>query len=347
MMKTTIGLFGRNKIWVLTTLILAGITPLISGYALFQAGQLLTMILAVHALNVLSGYNGQISLGNGAFFAVGAYTCVILVETGGIPYPIAVVLATFTSFATGALVGYPALRLGGIYLALATFSLAVAIPQLLQFGPFEFLTGGVNGLALTPPEVPFGLNLSQDQWLYLFTLAVVSLSLWLGDNLTRRTSGRTISAIQDDPLAADALGIDVARSKIFVFAISAAMTGTAGALGALLIQFVAPESFQLFFSITLLVAIVVGGLRSLGGSIAGALFIYFVPELVDQVSKTLTGAVFGLFLVGCMIAMPGGIAGFVEKILHYLRTKIPTRPGSNQNDNVGISTKPKHTKEIQ
>lgn len=311
----------RTMAWLIATAAVAAATPWMPGYPAFILAQFLTLFLAVHALNILSGYNGQVSLGNGAFFALGAYACAILIKSTGLAYPLAVVASTAITAAAGILLGFPALRLGGMYLALATFSVAMAVPQLLKFGPLEFLTGGVGGLSISAPAAPAWTGLNTDQWLLLVAIAFVSFALWLGDNLTHGAAGRRIRAIKDNALAASACAVDVARYKIFVFGVTAGMTGCAGALSALLVQYVSPDSFTLTLSVFLLVGAVIGGLGSLAGSFLGAAFIQIVPNLVDSVSKTLTGAVFGLALILIMFVMPSGLAGALAAVRRLLGTK--------------------------
>lgn len=305
---------NRSSLWAALTILSGAIAWCSPDYVLFQVSVLLTMVLAVHALNLLAGLNGQISLGNGAFFAIGAYASTILNMRFGIPYPIAIAGGGFAACLVGVGVGLPAVRLNALHLALATFALAIAVPQFLLFAPLEALTGGNSGLAVDKPSAPFGLPLNTDQWLYLLTLLIVSASLWFLDNVTRRSTGRSIVAIKDNALAAEALGIRVAHYKVSVFAISATATGIAGALNAILVQYVAPDSFQLFFSVTLLVGVAIGGLGRLSGSILGALFIQIVPTVVDQISKTATWAIYGATLVVFVMIAPSGIAGAIAQV---------------------------------
>ena len=212
----------------------------------------------------------------------------------------------------GFLLGLPALRLGGLYLALTTFALAVAIPQILKYKLFEDWTGGVQGLVIDKPEAPFGLALSPDQWLYLFTLAVAVVLYVIGWNLVRGRVGRAMMAIRDHAMAAEAMGINLPMVKTSTFAVSAMYTGLAGSLGAIAVQFVAPDSFGVFVSIFLFVGLVVGGVSSIGGTLIGAAFIEFVPNVADKVSKAAPGAVYGVILIAVMFLMPAGVGGFLH-----------------------------------
>jgi branched-chain amino acid transport system permease protein len=207
----------------------------------------------------------------------------------------------------GFLFGRPALRLEGLYLALATFSLALAVPQILKY--FEHWTGGSQGIVLNKPKAPFGLRLTEDQWLYWVTLAVAIVLFVLAHNLLHGRTGRAIVAIRDNHIAAEAMGIDNALYKSVVFGVSAAYTGVAGALSAIAIAFVAPDSFNVFLSITLLTGIVIGGLATISGAVYGALFVQFVPNWAQDISKAAPWAIFGVFLILFMYVMPFGIAG--------------------------------------
>ena len=262
---------------------------LVSNFRLFQFTQVGIYAIALLGLNMLTGYNGQISLGHGAFYAVGAYTTAIMIDRGSVPYPLTIVAAGVLCLVAGFLFGIPALRLEGLYLALATFALALAVPQILKY--FEHWTGGSQGIVLSKPNPPWGLKISPDQWLYLFTLAILLLLFVIAHNLLAGRTGRAIIAIRDNPIAAQAMGVNTALYKSLTFGVSAAYTGVAGALSALAIAFVAPDSFDVFRSITFLVGIVIGGLASIWGAIFGALFIQFVPNWAQDISKAAPWAI--------------------------------------------------------
>jgi branched-chain amino acid transport system permease protein len=244
----------------------------------------------------------------------------------------------------GFLIGLPALRLAGLYLALTTFALAVAVPQLLKHDALSPWTGGVQGLVIDKPDPPFGLDMSPDQWLYLFTLFVGGLLFLLAWNIVRGRIGRAMMAIRDHALAAEAMGIDIALLKTRTFALSAMFTGVAGSLGAIVVQFVAPDSFGIFVSIYFFVGLVVGGVSSIGGAILGGLFIEFVPNLAEQVSKAAPGAVYGVILIAVMFLMPGGAASFIGSLFARFRRRsksgelLPTKLGGSSADNVSAAT---------
>src|SRR6201996_5259834 len=279
----------------LIVLALLIVTPLfVKNFIIFQMTMLLVYGLAVLALNILTGGSGQFSLGQSAFYAVGPYPPAILMETYNVNYALTLPVSGVICFAFGFLFGLPALRLSGIYLALATFALATAMPQLLKLNVFEPWTGGVQGLVVTKPDAPFGLPISQDMWLYYVTLVAPVAIYIFSVTLLRSRSGRAFMAIRDNEIAASAMGVNVALYKTLAFGVSAGITGVAGALGAIAVQFVAPDSYTITLAIQLFLGMVVGGVGWLPGSIVGSAFIIFVPNLAEGVSKGLSGAVFGV-----------------------------------------------------
>jgi branched-chain amino acid transport system permease protein len=292
-----------------------------SGYHLFQLTTMASYAVAVLGLGLVTGTTGQISLGHGAFYAIGAYCAAIPMTGFDWPYWTTLPLAAFICFALGIAVGLPAVRLSGPYLALVTYALAVAVPQILRARGLEAWTGGVQGLVVTAPDAPSGVKLSQDQWLYLFTLGVAALMFLIARNLLRWRVLRAMLAVRDHPMAAQAAGIDVTRVKATSFAISAAFTGVAGALAAISVQFVAPDSFPVQLSIALFVGLVVGGAGSLPGAVIGAAFLTFVPNLAEQVSKNAPGLVYGALLVAVLYLMPSGVVGLAATLLHRQRAR--------------------------
>ncbi len=300
----------------------------VSNYRVFQFTLTLVYAIALLGLNMLTGYNGQISLGHGAFYAVGAYTAAILMEHAGMPYWLTVPIAGAVCLVAGFLFGLPALRFEGLYLALATFALAVALPQLMKWGALEHWTGGSQGIVIMKPDAPEWTGLNQDRWLYFVTLAWAVALFIVAWNLLRGRIGRAMVAVRDQPIAAQAMGVNTAMVKSMTFGVSALYTGIAGALGAIAVQFVAPDSFTVFLSITLIVGVVIGGLASISGAIYGALFIQFVPNVADQLSKAAPWAIYGIFLIGFMFVMPTGVAGFVRMLHARLARRRAGTPGS-------------------
>lgn len=305
------------------TMLACALPFLSSDYALFQYCQVFSYAIALIGLNILTGYNGQISLGHGAFYAVGGYTTAILMDRWAIGYGWTLPASGILCFLVGFLFGLPALRLAGTYLALATFALALAVPQILKH--FDRWTGGSQGIVVTKPDAPLGIPLNADQWLYFLTFAILLLLMLVAWNLLRGRIGRAIVAIRDHPVASLAMGVNNPLYKSLCFGLSACYTGLAGSLSALSVGFVGPDSFNVFLSITLLVGVVVGGLASISGAILGALFIQFMPSAAHEISKAAPWAVYGASLILCMHLMPGGAVGLLQKIGRRLERRLGIR----------------------
>ena len=319
----------RKWVWLGSVLLIVALLVLpflVKNYRVFQFNLVLVYAVAILGLNMLTGFNGQISLGHGAFYAFGAYVAAILMDKAGVPYWATLPFAFVLCFAFGFVVGFPALRLAGHYLALATYALALAVPQLLKYKRLEGYTGGVQGIVLNKPEPPFefglfGQSLSADRWLYFFTLLVAALMFLLAWNLLRGRVGRALIAVRDHPIAATAMGINLPMFKSLTFGVSAGVTGLAGALGAIVVAFVSPDSFTVQLSIFLLVGVVVGGLASIPGAIFGGIFIQFVPNLADEMSKSAPAAIYGVLLIGLMYLAPTGVMGGLHRLWARWRTK--------------------------
>ncbi len=322
--------------WILVALgllfpLLQPLMPnIVSDYRLFLVSTMIIAAIAVLGLNLLTGFNGQFSLGHGAFYAVGAYTAAVLMDKLNVPYWATIPAAAIVCFMFGYLFGLPALKLEGHYLALATFALALAVPQILKYKWLEGLTGGVQGIVLLKPEPPFGLPLSEDQWLFYFCFITMVVLYWAAANLLDSRSGRAMMAIRDQYMAADTMGIDTALYKTVTFGISAAYTGIAGALSASAIAFVAPDSFNIFLSIKFLIGLVVGGIGSLTGSVIGGIFYVLVDNSAQSLTQFIRNdlglpfdlsayTVFGVLLIAIIYLMPMGIAGGIYLAWRKLR----------------------------
>jgi branched-chain amino acid transport system permease protein len=329
-------LLSKKWPWILVALgllvpLLQPLMPnIVSDYRLFLVSTMIIAAIAVLGLNLLTGFNGQFSLGHGAFYAVGAYTAAVLMDKLNVPYWATVPAAAIVCFMFGYLFGLPALKLEGHYLALATFALALAVPQILKYKWLEGLTGGVQGIVLMKPEPPFGLPLSEDQWLFYFCFITMIILYWAAANLLDSRSGRAMMAIRDQYMAADTMGIDTALYKTVTFGISAAYTGIAGALSASAIAFVAPDSFNIFLSIKFLIGLVVGGIGSLAGSVIGGIFYVLVDNSAQSLTQFIRNdlglpfdlsayTVFGVLLIAIIYLMPMGIAGGVYLAWRKLR----------------------------
>jgi branched-chain amino acid transport system permease protein len=317
---------------------IGGKTGLISNFTFLQISLMIVYAIAVLGLNLLTGFNGQISLGHGAFFAVGAYVAAILIDQANWPFWATLIPVAVVCFVVGYLFGLPALRLEGHYLALATFALAIAVPQILKYKHFEGFTNGVQGINLTKPDSPWLVNqiggkLSGDQWMYLVVLMTAVVMFWIARNLLDSRSGRAMMAIRDHTMAADTMGIDTARYKATVFGISALYTGIAGALHAIIFEFISPDSFRFELSIAILVGAVVGGIASLPGALIGGVFVQVIEKYADSATKALTKyvhlpielepwTIYGIVLIALMYVMPMGIAGGLTALWHKHKHRV-------------------------
>lgn len=281
-------------------------------YRVFQFSEVLVFAIAILSLNLLTGYTGQISLGHNFFFAIGAYTTAIVLRDLDISFVVPIVLAFAVSFVVGFLVGIPALRLSGVYLALVTIALAVITPPMIT--RFEGLTGGSQGINIDKPSAPGWTGLADDQWLYYVCLAVTTVMFLFARNLVRGTTGRSMTAVRDNELAARTMGVNPAVPKTLTFAYSAGFAGVAGAMYTLVIGLVAPGSFTLLLAINLLVGTVVGGMATIAGAFFGAAFISFVPVYASDLNPALGGVIYGAALVVVMFVMPGGVMGLARRI---------------------------------
>lgn len=313
-----------SRLPLLIVLLLAAAAPLAAtDFQLFQLCQIMIYAMAIIGLNLLVGVNGQLSLGHGAIFAIGAYTTAILMNHWGMPYWATLPVAALLCLVVGFLFGLPALRLDGLYLALATFGLALTVPQFFKLEAVSPWTGGVTGLFVVKPEAPFGLPLSRDQWFYYFTLVLMLLVYVTARNLVESRVGRALKAIRDHQMAAEIMGVDSAMYKSMTFGVSAMYTGLAGALSALAVEYVSPDSFTIYLSIFLLVGLVVGGVNALAGAFLGGAFILIVPNLVADISTAATSAIFGGLLILMMAFLPSGFWPLVDRALKALSGRKP------------------------
>ncbi|MEV4105283.1 branched-chain amino acid ABC transporter permease [Nonomuraea sp. NPDC049649] len=289
-------------------------------FHVFQLTMVLIYAVALLGLNVLVGHAGQISLGHGAFFAVGAYGAAIMMFHWELPYLVTLPVAAVVAFALGLVLGVPAMRLRGLYLALVTLAIAVFLVPLLK--RFEEVTGGSMGLSLAKPEPPAWSGLAEDQWLYFLALAVALAAFTLAASLLRSRVGRALHAVRDNEIAAEVMGVRLSFYKTLAFAWSAMFAGVAGCVYTWVIGFVSPDSFPLTLSITLLAGIVVGGLGSLSGPVLGALFVMFVPSLSQDINKAAPGVIFGLLIIAVMYVAPAGLAGLAGRAANALKKTL-------------------------
>lgn len=307
-----------NKLGILVFVIVALIVPLVvESYTIFQFTRAGILAIAIVGLNLLTGINGQFSLGHSAFFALGAYVTAIMIDQWEVAYMGTLVVSGVFCFIAGFLFGLPALRLEGLYLALATFALAIATPQLLKYDLFEHWTGGVQGLDVFPPDW-----LDGDLNLYYFVFVMLMIAFATSYCMVHSRTGRAMIALRDNPLSAQTMGVNAPLYKSVTFGVSALFTGVAGSLDAIAIQYVAPDSFTFALAISLLVGLVIGGMGSIPGALFGGIFILFIPNLAEEVSKGLSWAVYGAFLILAVYVMPTGSAGLMRMAIGRFKKRI-------------------------
>ena len=252
------------------------------------------------SLMVLAGYTGLVSLGHAAFLGIGAYAHVYFVQDVGLPWIVAVALATALTAAAGVLVGSPALRMTGVYLAIATLAFALIIQEV--FTRWDRVTHGLKGRPVDKPVI-FGVSFATDAAFYFLCLGFLIGGLWLTRNLLRAPTGRAWVAIRDSEIAAQSMGVNLAVYKTMAFSYSAGLMGLAGALFAHKIGFLAPDIFGVLFSIQFLLMVVVGGLGSLHGAVFGAVFVALLPVVISQARDSVPA------WIGSVVSVLGAGAG--------------------------------------
>ena len=322
----------RYWLVVLAIVFLLGLPTVIDSFQTSEWAQAVILAIAIMGLNILVGYSGQLSLGHGAFMALGAYISAIVAHRYKVDYLLTIPIAALATGVVGFVLGIPALRLSALYLALATFALAVIAPSVIK-RPAD-LTGGVQGILVRQPDPPAAISdafsavtgsaMTTDQWIYYVALAWALVLFWLAWNLVRHRPGRAMRAIRDGEVAAAAFGVNVAGYKTLAFGISAFYAGAAGSLFGLAIGYISPDTFPVSLSIQLLVGAVIGGLASIPGPLLGAIVAYFLPIyasqwvpsqtwIPDQISSTVKNAgpavSYGALLILIMIFAPNGMVG--------------------------------------
>ena len=322
---------NRRAFWLLLLALVLVVFPFLHGWPFFSLfiGEFRTFnatmfgvwLLILLGMNLLTGYSGQVSLGHAGLVLIGAYATAILYQQYGFPLLLAIALSGgMTGIIGGVLIGVPAVRLRGPYLAIATFGLMIALPQILKLNSLTRWTNGalgVRGSRVDPPNFLGGFLDSSD-WLYyvvLVTAVVMTVLFW---NLTRSRAGRALVALRNSEIGAEQMGIDVARHKALAFGISSLYAGLGGGLFFAVQRFVSPDSLNFIDSLFFLVAIVIGGLGSILGSVIGALFLTFQAEGISRMAGVIPGigdlrnVIFGGFLILVIILFPQGIAGFFQ-----------------------------------
>jgi branched-chain amino acid transport system permease protein len=332
----------RNAPGVLAFVVLAaivvGLPRFISDFRAREFAVVGMYFIALLGLSILTGYSGQISLGNGAFMAVGAYTTAVLSVNGFFGHHVrdlwTIPIAGVVAGLAGLIVGLPALRLSGLYLALITFGIAVSFPQIPK--KFDHFLGGTTGKILSLPKAPFGLDLTPNDWMYYLTWTIALVLLAVAWFLVRGRAGRAWKAIRDSEVAAVSSGISLPRYKTLAFGISAFYAGVAGSLYAIANAYLNPDVFPIILSVYLVVGLAVGGLDSLLGMIAGAALIYFLQNHADTIARPIShlpvldldpkqpgipSIVFGIVLILVMLVIPNGVAGLVRKLFGPLTSR--------------------------
>ncbi len=321
---------------VVAGVVLLVVTDSLSAYRNLQLAEGAYYFCALAGLTVLAGWSGQISLGQGAFMAVGAYTVAKLGNAGWALVP-ELIAATAMTLLVGIPVGMAASRLRGPYLAGATLAFAVGLPALAD--KFPSFLGGENGLSVNPPIPPasLGLTFPLERWEAWIACAGALVVLFVLYNVTHSGIGRSLRAVRDDEIAASLAGLRVGRSQTLAFALSAATTGLGGGLLAVVTQLAQPGAFPLQLSLTLLAGVVIGGLGSLVGAVWGAALIVLLPNwtndiansfsLSSNVSHNLPIAVYGVVLIVAMLVWPSGLQGGVRAIVRAARPAVAARVG--------------------
>lgn len=315
---------GVSAAWYAALLVFLLIAPfVVPDYYRTQMVFVCIFGIAGFGLMLLSGYTGQISMGHAAFLAIGAYAEAIL-QAKGVPFVVSAPVAILLAAAAGVAIGLPALRLSGIYLAIATLAFGFIVEEVIA--RWESMTGGNAGMLVSTVDLA-GFRLEGPYSFYYLCVACIVLVGFAVFNLLRSPTGRAFIAIRDSEVSAQSMGVSLARYKTLSFAISAGITGLAGALYAHQIRFLSPEQFTLFVSIELLMMIVIGGMGSLHGVVFGAIFVIGLPQAIAVAKDFLPQAVaeqtglkttiFGVIMILVVLFEPLGIYGRWLKIRTY------------------------------
>src|SRR3954451_24166929 len=324
-----IALFRHNgdRFWYNLLALAVLIAPwVLSEFYIGELGGVFIFAIAGVGLMLLAGYTGLISLGNAAFLGIGAYTNSVLLAQG-VPFVITLPVSGLFTALCGAAIGLPTLRMSGLYLAIATLAFGSIVGTIFQ--KWTAVTGGFGGFGGATPYV-FGIPVEGANGIYYVSLAVLVFVLWLSANLLRTPTGRAMVAIRDSEISAQSMGIHLARYKAVAFAISAGMTGLAGALFAHYVRYLAPDAFDVLLSVQFVTIVFVGGLGSLRGAILGAMFVRLLPHFIAIVPDDLPFGIgrlpglepslFGLSLVLVILFQPAGLNGMWLKFKAWFQT---------------------------
>jgi branched-chain amino acid transport system permease protein len=297
---------ARAAILALCVVATVSVPFVFDSFRVLQAATVLVWIMAALSLNLLSGFGGILSVGAGAFVGFGAYVSAILRVDLGLPFALSIAAAALFCFVVGVLVGLPALRLRGLYLALVTLGLASCLPLVLK--RFDGLTGGGQGFVVE--ALPDSMGLASDQITYLAIWVICALALLAVFLLIHGPAGRAVMAMRDNEIVASSFGVNPAAVKTLLFGVSSAIGGAAGACYVATVGYVAPDAFPLHLSIVLLIACVVGGLRTVGGAVVAGLFVVYAPVIIGSFfGQSFADVVYGVLVILVLLAAPGGVAG--------------------------------------
>ncbi|MEY2426925.1 MAG: branched-chain amino acid transport system permease protein [Actinomycetota bacterium] len=345
---------GRNhRIWQFTGYgLIVGATLLIAftqpSYQLLNFTKVAAYAVAILGINIVTGYSGQISLGHSAFFGIGGYTTAYLFTDQGWPFLATLPVAALLGLAVGFVVGLPALRIQGLYLALVTLAIAAVFPVVVKMDALAEITGGADGkpvfVAWQKPSW-FGLDVSNEAWEFLVVAAIAALAFLVASNLVRSRVGRALMALRDNPIGAVTSGISLASWKTGAFATSAAYGAVAGSLFTMVVGVVSPDAVGLALAFQLITAVVLGGLGTVTGSLVGGLTMVFLPYYSSNWtggksflffdpsdSGVLANVLYGALLIGAMFVMPGGIVSFVRGIRDRIVRFAPQPPTTSSLD---------------
>jgi branched-chain amino acid transport system permease protein len=301
--------------------LLAGLPLVATSYYLYLVELAMINVIVAIGLNLLSGNCGQISLCNASFMGIGAYCTALCTTRFGLPTLIALPASIVIAALLGAALGYPARRLSGLYLALTTLGFLELVGIVIE--EFPDYTGGIRGLKVPRPEI-FGFSFQSNVSLYFLVFALTAAAVVISYNVQRSRYGRAFDAVRQSPFAAQALGIPVARIKVIAFSLNAAFAGFAGGLLAGVVGFIDPPEFGILTSIQHITFIVVGGLGSIAGSIAGAVLLTALPEALRGVQEY-SELIYGFILLGTLLFLPRGLVGLVAKLEALRAPKSSTK----------------------
>jgi len=335
---------SKLQMGIVALVVAAALPLLLPKFLVLQLSVALTFALAILGLNLLLGFAGQVCLAQGALFACGAYTTAILVTKAGWDPLLTLPMAVGVAALAGVVIGLPALRLGGLQLAIVTFAVAVVVPQLIL--KFDRLTNGVTGISFDAPQPPAWLPVSVDVWLYAICVLAAALCVRLTFRMLGGDTGRALRAMRDDTLIARSLGVDLVRVRLFAFAVSSAFAGLGGGLYAILNGYVSPQSFLAAKSIEILIGAIVGGIGSVSGAFLGALFVVFIPEWTADLSPALGGLIYGACLIVMMLVARDGLVGLLARLAPLRHSAFVRRFSRKDSSTRSMASRPTTTTTI-